>query len=105
MKHFLNYFLMSVLFVCAGIWLLSFQKPPMPKGYAVTHTQEEWQHELDTLHMFQNAIGYQLSRQESDQWQLVCARMQQRIIAQVSTQMQADAAKEAAQKKDTTKHK
>jgi hypothetical protein len=100
MKSFISLLVLVVL-----IFIFSFQKKTAPKVYTVSHTQKDWQHELDTLRMFQNAIGYQLSRQESDQWQLVCARMQQRIIAQVSSQLQAEAAKEAAEKKDSTKHK
>lgn len=99
MKHFQNYFLMTVLFVCAGLWLVSFQKKAAPKVYTVTHTQEDWQHELDTLSMFQNAIGYQLSRQESDQWQQVAFRMKQRIIVQVSAQLQVEAAKDSTKPK------
>lgn len=67
--------------------------------YTVTHTQSEWQAELDTLRAFQNIVGYQMSRETSEQWQLVAQRMQQRLIIQLQPQIMAEL------KKDSTKNK
>lgn len=67
--------------------------------YSVVHTQQEWQAELDTLRMFQNLVGYQLSRQEADQWQIIILRMQQRFVAQLQPQIMAELKKDSTNKK------
>lgn len=67
--------------------------------YSVEHTLPEWQSELDTLQSFQNVVGYQMSREQSEQWQLVVQRMKQRLINQLQPQIMAEL------KKDSTKPK
>lgn len=80
-------------------WTPDYSLTYLKDKYSVSYTQAEWQAELDTLRMFQNVVGYQLSRQEADQWQIIILRMQQRFVAQLQPQIMAEL------KKDSTKNK
>lgn len=101
---FQNGFLLFWAFVGLSlVSLAAWDKYENPKTYSVSHTQDGWQAELDTLRMFQNVVGYPLTREVSDQWQAAIIRMQQRIISQVQPQMMEEQRKEAAKKDSTSK--
>jgi hypothetical protein len=83
----------------------AFKPQDTVKMFVVTHTQKEWQAELDTLHLLQGVVGYPMSRQSSDAWQAVLIRMQQRFVVQLARQAQKDSVPKAKTDSATVRKK
>lgn len=90
-ERFGCFFIVMIIIAFGG--MAFFRAPNPPKVYSIPHTIEEWSAEIDTLSMLQSAIGYSLTRQQSDNYQAAIIRMKERIIFPLQAQIKADTTK------------